>query len=422
MSWRVINADVIDGLRQLPDESVHCVICSPPYLWQRDYNCDGQIGLEPTIQEYLARLIEVFDEVRRVLRKDGTLWVNIADGYVNDAKCGGASGHKNDDSAAGGYQRTKRSQKTGLPTKTLMAIPARFQIAMIDAGWRCRQEIIWHKPTARPESVQDRCSRDHEMLYLFSKANRYYFDQEAVKQPASPKTLTVKTCPRKGDGTQSAGERWSLYQDTHGQYQVEERNLRTVWSISAEPSNEQHYAAFPTALPTVCIQASTSEKGCCSACSAPWVRLVQKEKGTPKSFNGSSFLGGKTARAVDSFDAANGRQHSVGQGPRTMSTQTIGWKSSCECDAGLSDCLVLDPFAGTSTTGIAALRLGRRFIGIELNPEYAAISERRLREAERNSIGDLFMPAAAHVQQGLFAMNGGVDGHNGHAQAEPVRR
>lgn len=285
-----------------------------------------------------------------------------------------------------------------------MAIPARFQIAMIDDGWICRSEIIWHKPTARPESMQDRPSRDHEYIFMFSRSGRYYYDAEAVKQPAAPKTLTVKTHPRKGNGSESAGERFSVYQDANGQYSVEERNIRTVWSIAAEPSNEPHYAAFPSALPAVCIQAGTSEYGCCIYCGAPWRRVVEKVKGSPASFNGSSFTAGKTMEAVGAYSSANGRRRTVGQKPRTLRTETKGWKPSCKCNEweNRADCLVLDPFTGTSTTGVAALQLGRRFIGIDLNPDYIVISERRLREAERQAVGDLFL-LLVQVEAPLFA-------------------
>jgi DNA modification methylase len=398
MTWGLINADVIEGLRRLPDASVHCVVTSPPYLWQRDYQCEGQIGKENSIEEYILRLMGVFAEVRRVLRPDGTLWVNIGDGYANDTKWGGRSGNRNTNSDLGGYQRARR--KSGIPSKSLMAIPARFQVAMIDAGWICRNEIIWHKPTSRPECVQDRCSRDHEQVFLFSKSPKYYYDPEAVKQPASPKTVTVKTSPVKGDGNGSAGDRLNVYQDRNGRYYVEERNLRTVWSIPAEPSDELHYAAFPSALPELCIQAGTSEKGCCAKCGGPWVRVIERRDT------------GRRQKMADSWETGSGRHGSFHRSGRekgktgvpVMVNVTTGWRPSCKCeDAGDPvDCVVLDPFAGKSTTGGVALRLGRRFIGIELSSEYCQMSERRLREAERQAYGDLFLPLQEAAHPTLF--------------------
>lgn len=387
MNWQLINSDVIEGLRRLPDASVHCVVTSPPYLWQRDYGVDGQIGLESSVEEYILRLISVFAEVRRVLRPDGTLWVNLGDTYANDTKWGGRSGEKNADSAAGGYQGQRKKRRSGLPPKSLMMIPARFALAMQRADWILRSEIIWHNPIKKPESVQDRPSNDYEKVFLFAQRPRYYYDAEAVKQPCSPKTLTVNTNPVKGDGNGSAGERLNVYMESNGRYHPETRNLRSVWSICSEPNSANHYAAFPSALASICIQAATSEYGCCVACGAPWPRVVEKTKGTPKSFQGSSFTNGKTQAAVNEMKP-------VGLGPRTMRTETKGWKPSCKCNewGEQNPCVVLDPFAGTSTTGVAALRLGRRFIGIELSPAYAEISERRLRETERQIYGELFLP------------------------------
>jgi DNA modification methylase len=396
VNWQLINADVIEGLRQLPDASVHCVVTSPPYLWQRDYGVEGQIGLEHAPVEYVLKLISVFAEVRRVLRPDGTLWVNLGDTYANDTKWGGKTGNKNADSAAGGYQGQRKKRHTGLPPKSLMMIPARFAIAMQDADWILRSEIIWHNPIKKPESVQDRPSNDYEKVFLFSQRPHYYYDAEAVKQPCSPKTLTVATNPIKGDGNGSAGERFSAYVEANGRYHPETRNLRSVWSINSEPNSADHYAAFPTALATVCIQAGTSERGCCAACGAPYVRVVEKIKGDPASSNGSSFTKGKTIEAVNGMKP-------VGQGPRTVQTITKGWVPSCKCESGESaDCVVLDPFSGTGTTGVSALRLGRRYVGIELNPKDCFHSSARLREAERNAIGDLFLPLQESANLTLF--------------------
>jgi len=398
MNFQIINADVIEGLRRLPDASVHCVVTSPPYLWQRDYGIDGQIGLEATPGEFIAKLVKVFGEIRRVLRLDGTLWVNLGDTYANDTKWGGKSGNKNADSAAGGYQGQRTKRRTGLPPKSLMMIPARFAIAMQDDGWILRSEIIWHNPTKKPESVRDRPSNDYEKVFLFTQRPHYYYDAEAVKQPCSPKTLTVKTNPRKGDGNSSAGERLSAYMETNGRYYPEMRNLRAVWSIPSEPNPALHYAAFPSALPTVCIQAGTSERGCCSVCGRPYVRIIERVKGEPKSFNGSSFAKGKTLEAVNGLSA-------VGQQPRTVQTLTKGWGPSCGCAIGDPvPCVVLDPFSGTGTTGEAALKLGREYVGIEVNPKDCLSAETRLLEAERQAYGDLFLPLVKEEEATLFSL------------------
>ena len=174
--------------------------------------------------------------------------------------------------------------------------------------------------------------------------------------------------------------------EANGRYHPETSNLRAVWSIPSEPNPADHYAAFPSALPTVCIQAGTSERGCCATCGAPWLRIVEKVKGQPASVKGSSSTKGKTMRAVNDLSP-------VGQGERTMRTVTKGWKPGCKCAGGEPvACVVLDTFSGTGTTGEAALYLGRRYIGIELNPKDCLAAERRLREAERQAYGDLFLP------------------------------
>lgn len=417
-NWRLINADVIDGLRALPDASIHCCITSPPY-WGgiRDYGTgrweggsaecrhspadtpkrrgeatstltgmnasghphaayrggacprcgavrvDQQIGLERTPEEYIAKLVAVFREVRRVLRSDGCLWINIGDVWAD----------------------TTRRARRGIRRKDLIGVPWMLAFALRADGWYLRQEVIWHKPTAMPESVTDRPHRDHEQIFLLTKSARYFYDAEAVRQPGSPKTLTVTTSPRKGDGVESAGERRSLYMETNGgRYHPPGHNLRSIWSIPSEPLPDEHYAAFPTALPSVCIQASTSERGCCAVCGAQWRRITQRSgAGIGRSIYDHSIKSEQGRRATTP-QAKAGRGYTI---------ETLGWRTSCKCDAGDPvDCLVLDPFAGAASTGVSALRLGRRFIGIELSARYCEIAEHRLRETERNAVGDLFLP------------------------------
>lgn len=183
MTVRVINADVMDGLRQLPDESVHCVVTSPPYWGLRDYGVDGQIGLEETPQAFVDRMVDVFREVRRVLREDGTCWVNLGDSYANDGKWGGATSGKHVASLHGNTGIGRGKKTTGLKSKDLVGIPWRVALALQADGWWLRRDIIWHKPNPMPESATDRCTTAHEYLFHLTKSADYFYDADAVAEP-----------------------------------------------------------------------------------------------------------------------------------------------------------------------------------------------------------------------------------------------
>jgi site-specific DNA-methyltransferase (adenine-specific) len=272
----VICSDWIEFLRQLPDESVQCCVTSPPYLSLRDYGIAGQLGLEPTMQEYIEKLVLGFREVRRVLRSDGTLWLNLGDSYSNDTKWGGKSGGKNYTSAAGGYQgqRVRRNKdcdpKRGpaapgqpmyqgchnLKPKDLCMIPARVALALQADGWYLRQDIIWAKPNPMPESVTDRCTKAHEYLFLLTKSERYYCDMDAIKErcltgdngssyTSSQDVATKKGLgqgPRKikipGGWDTGDGGHGTIHRDgrTSAEYAEAEvspfRNKRSVWNVS----------------------------------------------------------------------------------------------------------------------------------------------------------------------------------------------
>ncbi|MCF5398308.1 site-specific DNA-methyltransferase, partial [Pseudomonas syringae] len=171
---QILVGDCIDMMRTLPDESVHTCVTSPPYYGLRDYGVDGQIGLEETPAEFIARLVDVFREVRRVLRADGTIWVNMGDSYASDSKWGGSTGGKHVKALHGNGSIGRLRTRTGLPDKNLMGMPWRLAFALQDDGWYLRQDIIWHKPNPMPESTRDRCTKAHEYLFLLSKSPRYY--------------------------------------------------------------------------------------------------------------------------------------------------------------------------------------------------------------------------------------------------------
>lgn len=328
----IIVGDNLESLRRMPDESAQCCVTSPPYWGLRDYGVDGQIGLEPTLDQFISRIVDVFREVRRVLREDGVCWVNMGDGYVQSGGFGrqGETGQRSDrrftatrDFAA--FQNGVRRPPVGLKPKDLIGQPWRLAFALQSSGWWLRQDIIWHKPNPMPESVRDRCTKAHEYVFMLTKSERYYWDAEAMKEPVSgtsnprvSKVAAAKIQAARDGGIQAthanpdghgvnpkaAIERFQVASTSTLKQavclQVENRNRRSVWSIPSEPYSEAHFATFPTELPRRCILAST--------------------------------------RPGDT---------------------------------------VLDPFGGSGTTGMVAVELGRSAILCELNPAYAEMARRR---------------------------------------------
>jgi site-specific DNA-methyltransferase (adenine-specific) len=261
----ILLGDASRVLARLPAESVRCVVTSPPYWGLRDYGIDGQIGLEETLAQYINGLVGVFREMRRVLRPDGTFWLNIGDGYTSGNRGWRAPDKKNPARA----MSVRPDTPEGLKPKDLIGVPWRLALALQDDGWFLRSDVIWHKPNAMPESVKDRPTRCHEYVFLFSKNESYYYNREAVQENAEG----------------GAGK----------------RNRRTVWSINTEACKEAHFATFPPRLVEPCV-------------------LAGSEPGD----------------------------------------------------------YVLDPFFGSGTVGAVCQQLQRRFVGIELHPEYVKIAQQRL--------------------------------------------
>ena len=356
MTTRIITGDCREALRTLPDESVHCVVTSPPYWGLRDYGTgkDG-IGLEETVTDHLAALVGVFAEVRRVLRKDGTLWLNYGDAYAGSWGAQSREG-KDNVSLVSGEQVEAAPKRTGTGSRTrtpgckpkdLIGLPWALAFALRADGWYLRQDIIWAKPNPMPESVTDRCTKAHEYLFLLSKSERYFYDNDAIREPASYNPSDTKfpdgwDTGEGGHGSfhrngREAGKRTrdvgvganarpskavpnKIKMDDHidrrkvgfnQRWDASEaagnvgatRNKRSVWEVPTAPFSDAHFATFPPALIEPCIKAG--------------------------------------------------------------------------CPAGGT---VLDPFGGAGTTGLVAERLGRNSILIELNPAYAAMAERRIRD------------------------------------------
>ncbi len=282
MSVEILHGDCRETLKTLPDASVHCCVTSPPYFGLRDYGHDGQIGLEQTPTEFVEQLVSVFREVKRVLRDDGTLWLNLGDSYVASAT-GGLS-QKESKMTGGRDNQAAASERPdklgfGLAAKNLIGIPWRVAFALQADGWYLRQDIIWHKPNPMPESVTDRCTKAHEYIFLLSKLPKYYFDSEAIKEPLAQSSIgraerKQKLIKREGIGTLGkqvdggvdpahgyAG--LALGRNGKSGYDLESgtRNRRSVWSVNTKPYRGAHFATFPTDLIRPCIVAGCPAGG-----------------------------------------------------------------------------------------------------------------------------------------------------------------
>jgi DNA modification methylase len=252
----ILQGDCREVLKTLPDESVHCCVTSPPYWGLRSYLPNGheckslELGSESTLEDYITNMVDVFREVHRVLRRDGTLWLNLGDVYATDTKWGGSSSNKNE-AAIGDAKRTLK-RNSGLKPKDLVLLPARAALALQADGWWLRSDIIWAKPNPMPESVRDRPTKAHEYLFLLTKAERYFYDAEAIKEPCEPeawhnpdfrRTRNFEIHPTTGNGDRNP--------------RSISRNKRSVWTIATEPYRDAHFATFPTALVKPCILAGT---------------------------------------------------------------------------------------------------------------------------------------------------------------------
>jgi DNA modification methylase len=256
---KIIKGDCIEVLKTLPDGIINTVITSPPYYGLRDYGIDGQFGLEETPEAYTQKLVELFREIRRVLRDDGTVWLNLGDSYagsggdhtgLNSRSC--PTLERNEDK-----KRRKPIKVTdGLKPKDIIGIPWRVAFALQSDGWYLRQDIIWHKPNPMPESVTDRCTKSHEYIFLLSKSQKYYFDNEAIKEDASPDTSLRNRDEPRLNNTPGRTKMGGLVKNDY-----ETRNKRSVWTVSTKPFSEAHFATFPEELINPCVLAGCPEGG-----------------------------------------------------------------------------------------------------------------------------------------------------------------
>lgn len=261
---KIFHGDVSEKIKYIPDDSIDCIVTSPPYWQLRDYGVEGQLGLEDTVEEYLEKLIEVFDELWRVLKNTGTVFVNMGDTYSNvNSKFIYGSNNKNYNIDK---QVTKTRKKTNIRRKSKMMIPERFAIAMIERGWILRNEIIWHKPNVVPEAVRDRFTNDFEKIFFFTKNEKYYFEKQY--EEFSQKTLTAfkdGIIPTEKKKILSAGESKTAMRKIAKPWKAalneKGRNMRTVWKIATKGISEAHFATFPEELVKRCIFSGCPENG-----------------------------------------------------------------------------------------------------------------------------------------------------------------
>jgi DNA modification methylase len=321
----------------------------------------------------------VFREVKRVLRDDGTLWLNLGDSYAGG---GGSSGHTSETENCGrkteayGAVATGGRVPSGLKPKDLVGIPWMVAFALRADGWFLRQDIVWEKPNPMPESVTDRCTKAHEYIFLLTKTGRYYYDAEAIKEdsvdPESHKGRRKRNADRFVG--QAFSETRSGFSRLDGQM-YPKRNRRSVWTVTTKPYSEAHFATFPPDLILPCILAGTSEFGCCPECGKPWIRVVEKTKTFE---SGSGRSGNQITGKQDLSASETNSTPDIRMGP-SIETKTLGWRPGCECGEDPVPCVVLDPFNGSGTTGEVSVEHGRKYVGIDLNPEYIEMSKKRIR-------------------------------------------
>src|SRR5690606_28261525 len=353
----------------LPPESVQTVVTSPPYFGLRDYGVDGQIGLEQTPEEYVAKLVEVFRGIRKVLRPDGTVWLNLGDRYWNSNGFARASAEwqrKGRNDAPANDRRLPKDDI--LKVKDLIGIPWRVAFALQADGWYLRSDIIWHKPNPMPESVTDRPTRAHEYVFLLSKSPRYFYDADAIREPSKYVGRTWKERKEAGAPNRHGLKGAAAHKDSGFAPGALGSNKRSVWTIATQPFPEAHFATFPEKLVEPCILAGTSPHAC-PFCRAPWKRVVERT--------------GVVHRREPAHDPRSPTKvDSTGWKPARRPTDL--WEPTCTCEGndGSGKCIVLDPFAGSGTTLLVAERLGRQAVGIEINPEYVEMAKRRLSKVQ----------------------------------------
>ena len=336
MSIEILQGDCVESLNKLEDQSINTCITSPPYWGLRNYNDEEkQLGMEDTPEEFTENLVKVFREVKKVLRDDGTVWLNLGDSYG------------------------KNKQLTG--------IPWRVAFALQQDGWYLRQDIIWHKPNPMPESVTNRCTKAHEYIFLLSKKPKYYYDHEAIKEDAKyPQGPNSPQSIKKGKGEFGMDTRGGLSKIGA----LAKKNKRSVWTVTTKPFKGAHFATFPKDLIEPCVLAGCPEKMCCE-CGTPYKRQMQK-------------TGEFQRRWSKTIATAEGSPHE-GQSSMQNIYEDLGLQKQCDCQTNETKAgTVLDPFGGSGTTGIVAAQHNRNAVLLELNQEYIDLAKERINKEVDN--------------------------------------
>ena len=445
--------DCLEVLRRLPAESVHCCVTSPPYLGLRRYlpeghpDADKEIGSEATMEEFVATMVQVFREVRRVMRPDAVAWLNLGDSYNGS---GGAGGDYGKGGLREGQPKYPGRDFQALKPMDLCGIPWRVALALQADGWWLRSDVIWQKRSPMPESLNGwrwerhrikvapadrngqpskaqspgkpqrstdangdftngaqwedcpgcpkcqpndglvlrrgswRPTNSHEYIFQLTKSPDYFCDAEAVKEPATGGAHARGTGVNPKARMDAAGSRQNSSFSGAVNGLVATRNKRSVWTTTSQPLKDAHFAPFPEAIPRTCVKAATSEKGCCPACGSPWARVVERPpQRAPQDYDGK--WGAEDRQASGRRMLANVRAARAAGGDHDNpfpTAKTIGWRPTCNCDAGKPvPCTVLDPFFGAGTTGLVAMKMGRHCQGVELNADYAEMARARIAKA-----------------------------------------
>jgi DNA modification methylase len=258
MNTKILNGDCIEMMRTLPEKSINCCVTSPPYYGLRDYGHEGQIGLEETPDAFVQKLVEVFREVKRVLKDDGTLWLNLGDSYVGTGAKGEHKDPKHPEGRNAQSDTPKNNKVAGLKSKDLIGIPWRVAFALQSDGWYLRQDIIWHKPNPMPESVQDRCTKAHEYIFLLSKCSKYYYDIEPIREDIKPTSGKINGAPLRGEHILECGGRKTEKREYE---EIKGANKRSVWSVNTKSYDGAHFATYPPELIRPCILAGCPKGG-----------------------------------------------------------------------------------------------------------------------------------------------------------------
>ncbi|MEA2016595.1 MAG: site-specific DNA-methyltransferase [Actinomycetota bacterium] len=424
---KIIQGDTKTVLKTIPDESVNCCVTSPPYwslrdygvepvIWDGDKNCEhewgnkrkipkttqwntggvfdpnnrktvqeesyigqfclkcnawrGSLGLEPTFELYIKHLCDIFDEVKRVLREDGTCWVNLGDSYS-----GGGRGWQGKNDYKKLNEKGVKSIKTNIPDKSLMLIPQRFAIEMVNRGWILRNTIIWHKPNCMPSSAKDRFTVDFEYVYFFVKSKKYWFEQQFEKH------LTIKEFQKRDmlkRKLNDSNKQYSKHSHGPNDYNPNGRNKRTVWTIPTQPFPEAHFAVYPEGLIEIPIKAGCPEF-VCKKCGKARVKIYKGKSDNAFNIGARDTKSGRfkekwgsTQRTRPHYEKYKGDKEFAGEGKKF-----IGY-TDCGCNAGFEGGIVLDPFMGAGTTALVALKQRKRFIGIEIKQEYIDMAYKRI--------------------------------------------